>query len=145
MIPSCKAELPESTGSHEPEMMCHTTGMEVEPNVTAHLAVPSTGMGELLYGLSLTFEGTIRCMRFQFCAWVLPHTETLAPVSAIGDPIQLLIITDALKSLERLDLSLGSTLFLDYLTRKMFISYMSSLSVCVLSICVLTDSAGIST
>ena len=35
-------------------MTCHSTGMDVVPNVTAQRAVPRTGMGELLYGFNFT-------------------------------------------------------------------------------------------
>ena len=64
--------------------MCHSTGSDVDPNVTEQRAVPRTGMGALLYGLSLTFEATIRSSRFQRLACTDPQTETRAPVSAMG-------------------------------------------------------------
>jgi hypothetical protein len=107
MIPSWSAEFPDRIGSQEPEMMCHSTGTEVEPNVTAQRAVPRTGIGELLYGFSFAVEGIIRPRRFQRLAWMVPHTETFAPVSAIGLPTELLTMTVARKS--HVDFSLGST------------------------------------
>ena len=118
MIPSWSAALPDKIGSHDPEMMCHSTGIDVAPKVTAHLAVPSTGIGELLYGFNLFVDGIMRSRRPHFFASLVPHTETPAPVSAIGLPKQLFTTTVARKSVEILDFSFGNTLFLDDLTRK---------------------------
>ena len=42
------------------KMMCHSTGTEVVLNVTAHRAVPRTGIGELLYGFKFFVEGIMR-------------------------------------------------------------------------------------
>ena len=125
MIPRWTAAFPARIGSQDPETICHSTGIDIEPNVTAHLATPKTGIGVLLYGFNLTFDGTMRLRRFQRLAWTEPHTETLAPVSAIGVPTLLLTTTDARKSLCTLDFQDGSTLFFGVPTRLMSISYSS--------------------
>ena len=64
-MPSSLAMCPASTGSHGLSMMCHSTGMDELPNVTAHLVVPAIGMGGLLYGLIL--------------AWVFDHPREKIP------------------------------------------------------------------
>ena len=122
MMPSCRAEFPESIGSQDPEIMCHSTGTDVDPNVTAHQATPSSGIGELLYGFNFTWLRIIRVSIFQRFAWTLPHTETFAPVSAMGFAKELLTITGARKSLFTVDLQLFRTLFL-VRTENMLISY----------------------
>ena len=63
-------------------MMCHSTGMDELPNVTAHLVVPAIGMGGLLYGLILAWVSTILGRRFHRLASFFPQTLMLAPVSA---------------------------------------------------------------
>ena len=71
IIPKCSAAFPDNIGLHDPEIMCHTTGMEVEPNVTAHRASPCTAIGLLLYGLCLVKSGVmwfvIGCVRLRVC------------------------------------------------------------------------------
>ena len=48
MMPSRRAEFPERIGSQDPDIICHSTGIEVEQNVTAQRATPRTGIGALL-------------------------------------------------------------------------------------------------
>ena len=123
MIPNCIAASPERTGSQDPEIMCHSTGTDLAPNVTEQRAVPVTGIGSLLYGLSFTCEGIIRPSRFHRFARCVPQTDTLAPVSAMGELRQLFTMTDARKSFEQLDFSLGRTLFFDVLMWNIFMLY----------------------
>lgn len=78
--------------------MCHMTGVERVPNVTAHRETPLTFIGSLLYGLILVFDGTIFSRRPHFSACFEPHTLTRAPVSAVTDASELLTITSGLKS-----------------------------------------------
>ena len=66
MIPSCRALSPERIGSHDPAIMCHSTGIDVSPKVTAQRAIPYTGIGSLLYGLILMDDGTILSSKFYF-------------------------------------------------------------------------------
>ena len=93
MMPSCEDAVPDNIGSHDPDRMCHSTGIDVAPNVTAHRAMPYTCIGSLLYGLILVFEGIILSNNFHAFACLVPHTLTLAPVSAITVPKLLLMIT----------------------------------------------------
>ena len=37
-MPSCSDAFPERIGSQDPDMKCHTTGIEDDPNDTEHLA-----------------------------------------------------------------------------------------------------------
>ena len=55
-----------------------------------------------------------------------PQTETFAPVSDNGESIQLFMTTGARKSHDKLDFSLGKTLFLDDFTKKTLILYVFS-------------------
>ena len=77
MMPSCFAAFPDNTGWQDPLMIYHWTGIDDDPNVTEHLAMPLTGIGSLLYGLILWVVENIISVSPYHSASLTPHTDTL--------------------------------------------------------------------
>ena len=121
IIPRLTAAIPERMGSHFPSSINHSTGIDVDPNVTAHRATPSVGTAGLLYGFIRTGVGTILCSKFHLEASAFPHTLTRAPVSAVTDVIHPLTTTSTENSwFFALFVYVGlDTVFLETFTLKM--------------------------
>ena len=103
---------------HDPDRMCHSTGVDVAPNVTAHRAMPYTCIGLLLYGLILVFTGIILSNNCHAFACLVPHWLTLA----ITVPRLLLMITSP-RLWNLFETSFGWGSLLDFLVRKMLMLY----------------------
>ena len=68
------AVCPARIGSQEPEIMCQLTGIDVSPNVTAHLASPCTGKGGL-YMVLFSFLKALFSKASSTFLLVLYHTH----------------------------------------------------------------------
>ena len=93
-----RAEFPARIGSNSAAIICHLTGTEFDPNVTAQIVCFSTLIGSLLNGFNFVFDENILSVSFQFLACSKLQTLTLAPVSAITVAKVLFTTTSTLKS-----------------------------------------------